>query len=95
MFSIFHGVLNLQYIIVTFVILFVYRGEKRPGKDKKLTIYKDFCASLEAVFLTQGSIPNRASEGGRIVIFGWHHIQYGSGGFVFILSTKNSGIQHL
>ena len=61
----------------------------------KLTIYKDFCASLEAVFLTQRSVPHGASEGGSIVVFGWHHIQYGSGGLVLILATKNSGIQHL
>ena len=55
---------------------------------RKLTIYKDFCASLEAVFLTQSSVPHSASKRSSIVVFGRHHIQNGSGGLVFILSPK-------
>ena len=63
---------------------------KRQGKrcKRKLTIYKDFCASLEAVFLTQGSVPHSASKRSSIVVFGRHHIQNGSGGLIFILSPK-------
>ena len=72
--------------------LFVVKNKKgkRQGKrcKRKLTIYKDFCASLEAVFLTQGSVPHSASKRSSIVVFGRHHIQNGSGGLVFILSPK-------
>ena len=72
--------------------LFVVKNKtgKRQGKrcKRKLTIYKDFCASLEAVFLTQGSVPHSASKRSSIVVFGRHHIQNGSGGLVFILSPR-------